>query len=602
MNPPSIEHPTDRHGRRRLSGKQGICLLLIATVVLHLSSLFLPFFIDDYVYLESVKGQSIGELARFFNTGTMDETASGVWWTPKGVLPFYRPVVILSFALDFAVWGLNAFGFHLTNLALHVLCTYLVWRLAGVFWTKEPWRLVAAGVFAFHPAHTEALLWVSGRFDLMVCATMLLAVPLWMRWMRTGGWVFLLGGVACFLVGLGCKETALVLPAILVVWLLLTEGWTGIRARAVRFGWTAGVLGVVSLGYVAHRFSMFGGLGKLPPPYGIDFSAPGALGEVLRNAGQYLLDFVLWIQIDALYLDAFWEHHRGWLALVSVVALGLVWAGWRVSIQRPAYLAGLVWTVLFMIPSLMAMPGERNMYLPNVGLAIMSCAAAAGIRARLESAGVAIRIRWARRAGWAVCLLGVGIVLFEHVVAWRIGDATQGVYTDLKKLEPDPPPGARFYVVHQAPLTAVGFSQGVRLHYNREDLSAVALSLAPYLDRRGQDTAYRESDRTIRIERRGNYFFDSFIERFLLFSCPAEGVASCAKRFNLKLLTDLESLDGLDELRIELPLPIDDPRTILLTWKNEHVRTLSDVMWFAERPSMVRCRLRSPGDAVARTN
>ncbi|HYW88916.1 MAG TPA: hypothetical protein VFB50_14165, partial [Chloroflexota bacterium] len=62
----------------------------------------------------------------------------------------YRPFVSLTFGLDYAIWGLNAFGYHFTNLLFHVATTVCVWPLArqlGLAWWSS---LAGATVFALH--------------------------------------------------------------------------------------------------------------------------------------------------------------------------------------------------------------------------------------------------------------------------------------------------------------------------------------------------------------------------------------------------------------------------------------------------------------------
>src|SRR5207302_4658068 len=63
----------------------------------------------------------------------------------------YRPFASLTFGLDYVIWGLNALGYHLTNLALHLAAVLTVWslfRLLGLRWWSS---LAGASVFAFHP-------------------------------------------------------------------------------------------------------------------------------------------------------------------------------------------------------------------------------------------------------------------------------------------------------------------------------------------------------------------------------------------------------------------------------------------------------------------
>ncbi|MGQ0643381.1 MAG: hypothetical protein ACT4P6_21760 [Gemmatimonadaceae bacterium] len=78
----------------------------------------------------------------------------------------YRPLGILSFALDWRLGGGAAAWFHATNVIWHALATVLVWRLATQL--MRPWAAVlSAALFAVHPVHVEAVASVVGRLDPM---------------------------------------------------------------------------------------------------------------------------------------------------------------------------------------------------------------------------------------------------------------------------------------------------------------------------------------------------------------------------------------------------------------------------------------------------
>ena len=62
-------------------------ILLVLVFALHLPSLFNPFFIDDYVYLETADQLTWSTIPDVFLSSTMDEHASSVWWTPLWLYP-----------------------------------------------------------------------------------------------------------------------------------------------------------------------------------------------------------------------------------------------------------------------------------------------------------------------------------------------------------------------------------------------------------------------------------------------------------------------------------------------------------------------------------
>jgi tetratricopeptide (TPR) repeat protein len=77
----------------------------------------------------------------------------------------WNPLIWLSFMADCQLYGLNAGGYHVTNLILHVLSTLLLFwlfhRMTGTIWRSA----FVAAVFALHPLHVESVAWVSERKD-----------------------------------------------------------------------------------------------------------------------------------------------------------------------------------------------------------------------------------------------------------------------------------------------------------------------------------------------------------------------------------------------------------------------------------------------------
>ncbi len=80
---------------------------------------------------------------------------------------YYRPVTTVSYLIDYSVWRLQPFGYHLTNVLLHSACTVLV----GLVLLRLGWSftasLIAAALFAVHPLHAENVAWIAGRTDLL---------------------------------------------------------------------------------------------------------------------------------------------------------------------------------------------------------------------------------------------------------------------------------------------------------------------------------------------------------------------------------------------------------------------------------------------------
>ena len=163
-----------------------------------------------------------------------------LWW--RSVLEplfvsgnYFRPLPLLSFVAEYRLAGLDAFAFHLTNLLLPAFNTTLVVVLARQVAhrtgpdSEAVWKAAGAGLlFGLHPALIETVCWISDRFDLMMAGFLLAALLADSTMSSTrprAATVCLL-----FLLALLCKETAVILFALLPLWRLALQavpeaGW-----------------------------------------------------------------------------------------------------------------------------------------------------------------------------------------------------------------------------------------------------------------------------------------------------------------------------------------------------------------------------------------
>jgi hypothetical protein len=141
----------------------------------------------------------------------------------------YRPLVSLTYAIQYWIHGTTGWPYHLVNLLLHATVTVLVCQLARrlavpAAANRAAW--IAGLAFAVHPIHAEPVVSIVGRSEL-ICAlgylgSILLLIPVARDRMplTTRRAV---GIVACAAAALLAKEHGLVLPLILLLlWLLRT--------------------------------------------------------------------------------------------------------------------------------------------------------------------------------------------------------------------------------------------------------------------------------------------------------------------------------------------------------------------------------------------
>ncbi len=160
---------------------------------------------------------------------------SDFWVTfddPSRFSEFYRPLIRSSFAIDHRIYGLNAAGFHATNLLLHALAALLLAVVCMQLTGRFSAALVSALVFSLHPVHVESVAWISGRTDVLCLVFALASLAAVFEGLSRKGLrsFFALAASVIFYAGaLLSKETAAVLPFVLLAFIFLRS--TGGRLK-----------------------------------------------------------------------------------------------------------------------------------------------------------------------------------------------------------------------------------------------------------------------------------------------------------------------------------------------------------------------------------
>ncbi len=160
------------------------------------------------------------------------------WWEVVGASedvnlrqdPLYRPLTLFSFAVNYAIHGLQPFGYHLVNVLLHGLCCWLVWRFALRLTDSAEVASIAGVLFAIHPVHVEAVAGIVGRAEILAALFLLLGLLTMMPYATIARAGRAAAAAPLFLLALLAKETAICYPVLAGFGL----AWS---ARGRRPGW-----------------------------------------------------------------------------------------------------------------------------------------------------------------------------------------------------------------------------------------------------------------------------------------------------------------------------------------------------------------------------
>lgn len=176
--------------------------------------------------------------------------------------PQYYPFVFTSFWIEHALFGLQPFVFHLTNVVLHLVNAWLLWKLLARL--GMPGAGFAAALFALHPMHVESVAWVTERKNVMSAGFYLLAFLAYLRFddeRRPRWWIL---AILAFVAALLSKSVTATLPIVLgtaIFWRRRRLGWREVApllpflALGTFSGWFTAWLEQVKVGATGPEFA-----------------------------------------------------------------------------------------------------------------------------------------------------------------------------------------------------------------------------------------------------------------------------------------------------------------------------------------------------------
>lgn len=329
----------------------------------------------------------------------------GMWWTGGN---FVRPVFSVVWWLNWKMFGLNPGPYHAINIALFIGAAFLLWHIARrlLRWTGlEPGRwsgwLVPA-LFVVWPHHTEPVVWLAARTDLIAVALAASAVLVFVMALDSGRNRTYLASMLLFASALLAKESVVALPLFFLA-LAVVSLWLGVRQRNDGvLVWGLGSFLVSALYLVLRVYkvgNLVGGYGKLHTNFSGEAFARGALSHLyacfvpfrLPNGpldGALLPLVVSGLAVMALVVLAS-KRNSAMLKLAGVLLIGIVASllpvanlnSWLNGEQeRWAYLASL-WSIALMGIAFEVAAGTRRAVLLALFLAIVGLPR---VRATLE--------------------------------------------------------------------------------------------------------------------------------------------------------------------------------------------------------------------------
>jgi tetratricopeptide (TPR) repeat protein len=371
----------------------------------YLNALNNPFVYDDYrVILENYSIRDLSNIRALLQND------------------MFRPVVNISYALDYARSELRPFGYHLTSLLLHMANVVLLFVLVRVLASDSramrraaapaaappqgkkktaekregaerddetadnalTAAFAAAAVWAVHPLMTQAVGYVSGRSEVLCALFVLIAFLCLRAWAFGARAVMLALGIGAWFLALASKEVAVMLPVVLLAYVkLLLSPADEARSKRLARVYTP-MLAFVAVAGVA-RMAVFAGVENASRSSFAWGNILVGLDVVRRYTALMFLTAPQSIFHSALLPSSIL---RPIVILNALWMIGLVILAWRVYLRAPLVAFGAIWFVLMLLPSVSMLildvgepMAEQRAYLAGCGYAIATGAAFARLRA-----------------------------------------------------------------------------------------------------------------------------------------------------------------------------------------------------------------------------
>ena len=306
------------------------------------------------------------------------------WAFSTKYIGLWNPLIWLSFMFDYKLFGLNAGGYHVTNLILHIFSTLLLFwlfnRMTGAIWRSA----FVAALFALHPLHVESVAWIAERKDVLSAFFWMLTLCLYVYYTEKPVIRRYLLVLLCFACALMSKPMVVTLPIVMI----LIDYWPLGRFE---FRETESILkGLVSgkgpLWLLCEKIPFFMlSMVFLIFQFYAQFNGSGRYYSLYSRIANATVSFVTYLE------RTFWPHDLAvfypfldqlpiWQVLGTAILILVISVAVIIMIKRLPYLfVGWLWYEITIMPAIGIIQvadypcsmANRYYYLPSIGIFIM---------------------------------------------------------------------------------------------------------------------------------------------------------------------------------------------------------------------------------------
>lgn len=282
---------------------------------------------------------------------------------------FYRPILLVSYIVDYQLWKLAPFGYHLTNVIIHLIVSIFVWLFLHSLFQEKFLSLTGALIFSLHPLHTQTVAWIAARNDLLLGMFSILTLYFYHEFKIRNEKKYFILSLLSYTAAIFTKEQAIFLVFSIPLYDFLIQKKNDFRINAKNLITYSHYMSVLIL-YFIIRVTIFGSIFGETNYEILDFSA--RLQQLTYILGKYTQLILLPVNLNLIHsINTIFYAIIG--VLVIILSLIIVYKYKNISTKL---LFGFIWLFISLLPSLNIFPLpvpvlEHRLYTPIIGFSIM---------------------------------------------------------------------------------------------------------------------------------------------------------------------------------------------------------------------------------------
>ncbi|HEX6977505.1 MAG TPA: tetratricopeptide repeat protein [Patescibacteria group bacterium] len=275
---------------------------------------------------------------------------------------YYRPLLTISYMIDAQFSGNSGFFYHFTDIIIHLIASCLVYLFLTKLKIRKELAFLFSAIFAVHPVLSQGVVWLPGRNDSLLAVFVLSSFIFFIRFLDSQKTKDLVWHLAFFALAIFTKESAVLLPPMIVLYLIL---FVKTPIRSIKLNYVLTWIGIYFVWFILRAIALTN-----PIHYGVlDVSK-----SLIRDLPAIALHFgkaMFPVNLSVLPILQDSNFIYGYVS----IALVLILLAFSKGRNNKMVLFGIAWFLVFLVPSFVRPDPnyvadflEHRIYLPIIGI------------------------------------------------------------------------------------------------------------------------------------------------------------------------------------------------------------------------------------------